>query len=338
MTEELREQELVAIYRPLKARGNVWLAYSRKSPGFSFLNWNTDQTPGGVSIYLAVRPPLPPISALRSGEPVESSRARREFPENVHFRQDASESRGPSGAWSDLRRPSLSSDIEKRPTQSPRSPEPTSRPRSEAVLSTQKDHADRPSHAGEAESTAMVTMDPRLRRRPSQGAIVPPQDYVHPSRRAQVEGQTHPSGQSPSIPPTQSARGVRDEQPPTGVNDLQELDSMDLTPDVPAQSNALQHHVGNSTPMPVTADAGTKLLMEYFEKLKMSVRVLSNLGGGGEDASADNFYLHFPKDQEARAEHSLMEKWLKAHDVMVWADWGKFLKNCKRGIVIVWSL
>lgn len=56
MTEELRDRNVVAIYRPEKAKGNVWLAYSRKSLDFDFLNWNTDRGPAGVPIYLAVRP------------------------------------------------------------------------------------------------------------------------------------------------------------------------------------------------------------------------------------------------------------------------------------------
>lgn len=87
MTEELRQKNLVAIYRPVKARGQVWLAYSRRSPDFSLLNWKTDQTPAGVPVFLAVRPPLPPITILRS-KAIErpTTRGRRDFPANVHFR------------------------------------------------------------------------------------------------------------------------------------------------------------------------------------------------------------------------------------------------------------
>lgn len=86
MSEELREQNLVAVCRPAKAKGYVWLAFSRKSECFDFLRWNTDRTPAGVPIYLAVRSILPSMSVLRSREREDTARARREFSENVHFR------------------------------------------------------------------------------------------------------------------------------------------------------------------------------------------------------------------------------------------------------------
>lgn len=313
MSEKLREQGLVGIYRPAKSRGNVWLAYSRYSPDFSFLNWNTARTPGGVPIYLAVRPPLPDTSALNSRDPAEPSRARRDFPGNVNFREDTSGFRGPAGDRPDLRRPS--------------EPEPTDRPSAEAISSTRGDYADSQT-AGEAESRTAITMDPRLRRRSS------PQDSIHPSRRALMEA--HPPPSSESLPLSPPGSCARNEQPPKGGDDFQETDSVDMTSDEPAQSTAQQQFPGHDTLLPNAVDAGMKMIMDYFEKdLKMSVKELSRLGGSNEDASTDNFYLHFPQKEEARKEYTVMKSWLMAHDLMVWTDWGKFLKNCKRGVVIV---
>lgn len=330
MTEELREQDLVAIYRPIKARGNVWLAYSRKSLGFSFMNWTTAKTPAGVPIYLAVRPPLPPMTALRSRERKEPIKARREFPENVRFRGDVSESRHSSLPASAL---------EKIPTQRQKLAGPLShgpiRQSPEAVSSTIREHAELETRKSSVTGLSVTsTMDPRLRRRPSLPAVVPAQDYIHPSRRSLVEGQADASGSYLSSPSKAGARNIGHEPRPSGGAGHEKPDAMDLTPDVQAHSTAPQRQEPVNALMPASDQTGTKILMDFFEKtLKMTVKELSSLDEGGADSSADNFYLHFPQDTQA--EYQLIETWLKAHDVMVWTDWGKFIKNCKRGVVIV---
>lgn len=316
MTEELRERNAVAIYRPEKAKGNVWLAYSRKSLGFHFLNWNTDRTPAGVPIYLAVRPPLAPTTVLKSREREEPNRTRREFPDNVYFRDDDSGYLWPSEAEPNVRarRPSLSAiDLEKTPGQLQR---PT------------RSLSHDPSHHG-PESDSSTTRDPRRR----QSSPVSRQDYVHPSRRGLVEGHVHTSGASSSGSAKAGTGKVSDGQRSTEGYGHQGPDAMDLTPDVQGHSSGPPPQ-GMDAPAPLPTE-----LMEYFqEKLKMSVQVLASLDEKGKDDLADNFYLHFPQENKgARDEYAVMETWLKAHGVMVWTDWGKFLRNSKRGVVIVCS-
>lgn len=64
MAEHLRERNLIAIHYNPKGRGNVWLAYSRWSPEFNFLNRDTQRVPESVPMFLAVRSALLPIEQL----------------------------------------------------------------------------------------------------------------------------------------------------------------------------------------------------------------------------------------------------------------------------------
>lgn len=207
MTEELRERNVVAIYRPEKARGNVWLAYSRR-------------TPAGVPIYLAVRPPLAPITALKPREREEPIRTRHGFPDNVHFRDDVSGYSWPSEAGPNVRarRPSLSAiDLETNPAQ---------------LQQPTRSLSHGPGHHG-PESDSPTTRDPRLRR---QSSSMSPQDYVHPSRRNLVEGHVHASGAPSSGSAKAGTLNISDEQRSTEGYGHQEPDAMCLTPDVQAHS------------------------------------------------------------------------------------------------------
>lgn len=247
------------------------------------------------------------MEARERNEPI---RTRREFPDNVHFRDDGSGYSWPSEAGPNVRarRPSLSAiDLETTPAQPQR---PT------------RSLSHGPSHHGPGSDSSTIR-DPRLGR---QSSIVSPQDYVHSSRRGLVENHVHASGAPSSSSAKAGARDISDERRSTEAHGDQEPDAMDPTPDVQTHSNG---------PRPQEID----ILKEYFEKkLKMSVPLLASLDQKGKDDFADNFYLHFPQDnEEARNEYTLMEAWFKAHGVMIWTDWGKFVRNSRRGVVIVCS-
>lgn len=148
-----------------------------------------------------------------------------------------------------------------------------------------------------------------------------------------MEGQGDARGADRSKPKTQRTGNVKRPEEVTGPSNL---DSMDLTPDSQAHTSAPHPLHGDSTLM-LALGVPDKMIMDFFEKkVKITVKELACLQQGNEDATTDNFYLHFPRDQEeTEAEYKLMHAWLKAHDVMVWTDWAKFLKNCKHGVVIV---
>lgn len=319
MAEELRSGNLIAIYRPAKAQGNVWLAWSRQSSCFNFLEWNTNRTPAGVPIYLAVRPPLPQKWELRSREQ-EPPRTRRGFPENVHFRESESESRQSFEARPDGRGRRLSIppiDRARMALHSPTAISPATRDSGALAIRESSEGVD----------LATTTADPRVRRRQSLPAIAPPEDYVHPSRRGLVEGHAHGGDSDPSKAITSNVTH------PDEVVGPGNLDAMDLTPDFQAHSSPRENI---STLMPGLGEP-ERMMMEFFEtRVRMTVKELACLQQGNEDATTDSFYLHFPLDQEgAKVEYELMLAWLKRHDVVVWTDWVKFIKNCKTGVVIV---
>lgn len=345
MTEELREQHLIAIYRPVKARGNVWLAWSRKTKSFNFLKWNADRTPAGVPIYLAARPALPPLSLLRSSERGEPGRARRDFPENVHFRDGGSEPRESSEATPGALARRLSIPAIDRAQMAPQLPKqaqslsggPTCQS-PETISSATKNLGGFASEKPSAGIPSAITVtDPRFRHRPSISTIAPPEDYIHPSRRRLMQSHTHGEVPDSSNAKTQSISGFQNAKSPEKAAGHLNLDTMDLSLDVQAHSIVPQPQRKVPAHIPMSAATGTKMIMQFFQdNIKMTVKKLACLEQGNEDASTDNFYLHFPLDQEeTKAEYDLIHTWLKAHDVMVWTDWAKFRNNCKRGVVIV---
>lgn len=64
MAQHLRQQNVLAIFYPQHQRGSVWLAHSRASSDFNFLNWDLDRIPESSPVILSVRTPLPSISSL----------------------------------------------------------------------------------------------------------------------------------------------------------------------------------------------------------------------------------------------------------------------------------
>lgn len=345
MTEELRERQLIAIYRPVKAKGNVWLAWSRKTTSFKFLEWNTERTPAGVPIYLAARPPLSPLSILRSSERGAPGRARREFPKNVHFRDGGTEPRRSSEATPGALTRRLSIPAIDRAQMAPQRPKHTQSlggsptcQGPETISSATKSPGGlaRPK-LGAGIPSAITITDPRLRRRQSMPTIAPPEDYIHPSRRRLVQSHAHGEAPSSSNATTQSIRDFRSSRSPEETAGHLNPDAMDLSPDVQAHSIVPQPQREVSAHVPMSVTTGNKMIMQFFEEnIKTTVKELACLEEGNEDESTDIFYLHFPLDQEqAKAEYHLLYTWLKAHDVMLWTDWAKFRKNCKRGVVIV---
>lgn len=74
MAQDLRHQNVMAIFYPRSSRGKVLLAYSRMSSEFEFLNRGTRQIPNGVPLFLSIRAELPPIShvALIPNPPIDT--------------------------------------------------------------------------------------------------------------------------------------------------------------------------------------------------------------------------------------------------------------------------
>lgn len=89
MAEYLRQRNSAAIYRPAKSMGSTWVIYSCQTTSFrEELNYNSDRVPANVPAFLAIRPPLPSFLPVEASPADEQSRDRRDFPKNVHFRDD----------------------------------------------------------------------------------------------------------------------------------------------------------------------------------------------------------------------------------------------------------
>jgi chromo domain-containing protein 1 len=74
MAHHLRQTNVMAIFYPQNPKGDVWLAFSRASPDFDFLDLklDTQKVPNGAPLLLAVRAALPPFSSLPAFEETPS--------------------------------------------------------------------------------------------------------------------------------------------------------------------------------------------------------------------------------------------------------------------------
>lgn len=74
MAHHLRQRNVMAIFYPQDPKGNVWLAFSRASPDFDFLDLklDTQKVPNGTPLLLSVRAALPPFSSLSAFEDTPS--------------------------------------------------------------------------------------------------------------------------------------------------------------------------------------------------------------------------------------------------------------------------
>lgn len=74
MAHHLRRKNVMAVFYPQGPKADVWLAFSRASPDFDFLNLKLDarKVPNGTPLLLSIHASLPPFSLLSAFEDAPS--------------------------------------------------------------------------------------------------------------------------------------------------------------------------------------------------------------------------------------------------------------------------
>lgn len=328
MSEELDANNKVGIYYPPGNDGFVWLAYSPKSPDFGSLTLPFPDISPWVPIRLAVRTPLPPFYALKDSAsrepkgyqqtptstmamvphgPLKTSVTEVPDPLNDVVRRLAQ-----TAGLSSLNRPVPAQGSYYSPIQSPmeqRSP----------VLPL---HGEPASESQQARPTALnqpanPPADPRLRRLSSTA----------------TNTQQAPHGQPR---PAEDRSGKITFENVTGATMGNPSDPMDVRSGSTVRANTALISASQNTSIQGLSKQNLWMLNEVFHReLKMRFRDLASVNGKQDGQQADMFYLHAPDDSEVQNECAILKAWLEMKGAMVWSDWAKFLRNSKRGVILV---
>jgi hypothetical protein len=317
LTEYLRAQNIVAIYRSSKKYGKVWLLYSRWATDLtSSLNADSNKIPSGVPAFLAARPPLPLLSDLDIPRPKpELSRVRRDFPENVQYGRDRPTRRASLGAL-----------------QAPRDGDEAHRSAETEVNESSVTRSSdsnlpgncQPSESNPAKKSVSSPADPRLRGRGSISRSAPHspvQRELAKNLRSTNEGRA-------------SSLNAEERQLEGSGEGLGETSLMDTSLDPAA--------VPEPTVMlsPATEAAmRTKVLDIFRNTYNITLEKLSTVSGGsgtGLFVPTYDFYLHpCPENGEAQKDCELLQTWLQTFPkVVIHDNWGKFLKR-SHGVFMV---
>lgn len=321
VTEYLRAQQSVAIYRPAKQWGFVWLLYSRRSTNItSSLNYDSDRVPAGVPAFLAARPHLPLLLDLESPRPRgEPSRGRRDFPANVQFRGDHPMRRASLGALS-IPRNDGKGNQEGEPAKGSMSAiqSPATGASDSNLLKDPQSPESRM-----AEQSVPSSADPRLRRRVSVSGSVP-QSPLLPETAEQYRSTNKERMSKPDVEDRQ-LKWVGDD---FGGNDL-----MDTSPDVPAGTDTTM----TLSPIETAKKEMKDIFRSTYEITLEKLSTVSEGTGTGVYSPAHNFYLHpcAEKDHESKQDREWLHTWLETFpQIKIFSDWGEFLKT-SRGVIMV---
>lgn len=327
MSEKLDANNKVGIYYPPENHGLVWLAYSPKSPDFGNLTLPFPDISPWVPIRLAVRTPLPPIYALKDSalgepkgyqqtptstmamvprDPLKTSVTPGPDPPNDVVRRLA-QTAGPSS----LNKPVPAQESYYSPIQSPmeqRSP----------MLPLHGEPAWESQQAGTAlTQPADPPADPRLRRLSSTA----------------TNTQQTPHGQPR---PAEDDSGKITFENVTGATMRKPSDPMDVGSGSTIPANTALISASPNTSIQGLSNQNSWMLNEVFHReLKMRFRDLASVNGKQDGQQADMFYLHGSDDGEVQNECAILKAWLEMKGAMVWSDWTKFLRNSKRGVILV---
>ncbi|KAJ5132992.1 hypothetical protein N7448_007150, partial [Penicillium atrosanguineum] len=317
LTEYLRAQKSMAIYRPAKQWGAVWLLYSRRSTNItSSLNYDSDRVPAGVPAFLAARPYLPLLLDLeppRRGD--KPNRGRGDFPANVQFRGDHPTRRASLGTLSIPRNDARGNQPDE-PTKGSTSAiqSPVTRASDSKLRKITQS-----SESRMAEQSVPPPADPRLRRRGSVSGSVP-------------ESPFQPQPAESTDKERMSRSNVEDGQLMWVGDDFGGTDLMDTSLDIPAGTDP--------TMMLSPIESAKKEMLDIFRSTyKITLERLSTVSEGtgtGVYSPAHNFYLHLcaEADDETKQDREWLQTWLETFpQIKIFSDWGEFLKT-SRGVIM----
>lgn len=318
MSELLRWENKVGIYYPPRNVGYVWLAYSPKSPGFTYLTQPYPDIDPWVPIRLAVRTPLPSLDSVKNVNLRQLLGPRQlQSPAlaMVPYGPSNPALTGAPGSLDEIVRrlaqTSSPSNLD-RSIQSPVAGPPDGLAFDGEPV--RESESARPTAPAQATSTPA---DPRIRRLlpGATGTQQPPQ------------GQASPVG---------DGLDKSNKEHPQDANTRVPFDPMDTEPDktVPIHAVSFNAATQNSA-MNQLADPKS-MLSEYFEhNLKLNFKELANVNGKRDGPQADVFFLHIPEGEEAQNDCTLLKAWLETKGAMIWSDWARFVKNSSKCNVIL---
>ncbi|KAJ5211502.1 uncharacterized protein N7498_003148 [Penicillium cinerascens] len=324
--EYLRLRNSAAIYRPAKSMGSTWVMYSCQTTSFTEeLNYNSDRVPANVPAFLAIRPPLPSFLHVEPSPRDESSRGRRDFPKNVHFRDGdptRHESLGDLPNAKDRAGVNRSAET----LEIPKSAEQRTLTR---VLESTMSGDLQSSELRMTEQPDSVSAGPRLRRRSSISKSTP-QSPTQP--RLAEQDRSPKEGINRSHDEDEQIRGGERDSEMTSLEDLitDPLEHVTTTPSTAA----------DSIMVPSPEEATQTMLRIFRDNYKITLEQLSTVSEGTQSqvlSPTPNFYLHSCSNQEgeARKDGEFLEAWLKTFpQINIFSDWKKFLNECPRGVIM----